>query len=78
VERTKAQVRSGAARGEQHLYVGEMETVYIKQEADDDDTTVEALADPKDTREFRSVIFCLILNTFITVKLVLVVCRAFK
>jgi hypothetical protein len=78
VEGTKAQVRSDGAKVEQQQYDCEMETVYIKKEADDDITTAEPLADTEDTRESRSVIFGLILNTFIAVKLMLVVCHALK
>lgn len=75
MEGTNAQVRSGGAKQQ---YVCGMETVYIKQEVEDEVTTAEPIADTEKTRESRSVIYSLIMNAFIAMNLVLLLCHAWK
>lgn len=68
---TKAKVRSGGARGEQQECGYDIETHYIKEEADNEVAAAEPGAHIEDTREFRSVILSFVRNMFTALKILL-------
>jgi hypothetical protein len=67
----KAKVRSGRARGEQQECGCDIETLYIKEEADNEVAAAEPGAHIEDTREFRSVILSFVRNMFTALQILL-------